>query len=262
VEKSDQINELAAALAKAQASYTAVPKQKVAKVKSQRTGAEFTYNYADLADILQMAIPCLSAQGLSFSQPHVMVDGKLRVRTLLLHSSGQWMMSDGIEISEEGDPQQFGAESTYFRRYDGCSLIGVAPDEDTDAQQAGQRVTGNQALKTQKKSVEKAEEKVEKQAAGPSQTSESSATSNGEERTTAGDDDGSQVMLDRAKELHTLADVAHGGVDKDQLQAFLRRIGYKSEVDAEGKPINSWLAISRQGLYTSVRAWILQNKKT
>jgi hypothetical protein len=65
--------------------------------------------------------------------------GKLRVVTLLIHESGEWLQSDGIEISEIGEPQQFGAESTYFRRYDGCSFIGVAPDEDTDAQQAGNR---------------------------------------------------------------------------------------------------------------------------
>jgi hypothetical protein len=58
---------------------------------------------------------------------------------MLMHESGEWMESDGIEISEAGDPQQFGGESTYFRRYDGCSFIGVAPDEDTDAQGAGKR---------------------------------------------------------------------------------------------------------------------------
>jgi hypothetical protein len=61
------------------------------------------------------------------------------VVTFLLHESGEWMASDGIAISEAGEPQQFGAESTYFRRYDGCSFIGVAPDEDTDAQGAGKR---------------------------------------------------------------------------------------------------------------------------
>ena len=136
---SESVAALAKALAAAQAEYVAVPKSKTAKVK-MKSGGEFSYNYADLADCLSMALPRLSKHGIAFSQPHVIFpDGKLRVVTFLLHESGEWMESDGIEISEEGDPQQFGAEATYFRRYDGCSLIGVAPDEDTDAQQAGNR---------------------------------------------------------------------------------------------------------------------------
>ncbi|MGB9407744.1 MAG: ERF family protein [Terracidiphilus sp.] len=136
---SESVAALAKALAAAQAEYVTVPKSKTAKVK-MKSGGEFSYNYADLADCLSMALPRLSKHGIAFSQPHVIFpDGKLRVVTFLLHESGEWMESDGIEISEEGDPQQFGAEATYFRRYDGCSLIGVAPDEDTDAQQAGNR---------------------------------------------------------------------------------------------------------------------------
>jgi hypothetical protein len=135
---SESIAAIAEAIAAAQAEYVTVPKTKTAKVKT-KAGYEYTYNYADLADILAMALPRLSKQGIAFSQPHILIDGKLRVVTYLLHKTGEWMHSDGIEISEEGDPQQFGAESTYFRRYDGASFIGVAPDEDTDAQQAGPR---------------------------------------------------------------------------------------------------------------------------
>jgi hypothetical protein len=135
---SDSIAELASALAAAQAEYVAVPKNKTARVK-MKSGGEYSYKYADLADILSMALPVLSRQGIAFSQPHVLVDGKLRVVSYLLHKSGEWIHSDGIEISELGEPQQMGAESTYFRRYDGASLLGIAPDEDTDAQDAGKR---------------------------------------------------------------------------------------------------------------------------
>lgn len=135
---SESVAALVEALAAAQAEYVTVPKNKMAKVRT-KAGGEYTYAYADLADILAMALPRLSKHGIAFSQPHILVDGKLRVVTHLLHKSGEWMQSDGIEISEDGDPQQFGAESTYFRRYDGASLLGIAPDEDTDAQQAGNR---------------------------------------------------------------------------------------------------------------------------
>ena len=143
MKRSESIAAIAEAMAAAQAEYVPVPKNKTANIKgvSKKTGKEYelSYQYADLADILAMAIPRLSKQGIALSQPHIIIDGKLRVVTYLLHKSGEWMHSDGIEISEDGDPQQFGAESTYFRRYDGASFIGVAPDEDTDAQQAGNR---------------------------------------------------------------------------------------------------------------------------
>jgi hypothetical protein len=135
---SETISAIAESLALAQAEYVPVPKTKTARVKT-KAGYEYTYMYADLADILAMAIPRLAKQGIAFTQPHILDNGKLRVVTHLFHKSGEWMQSDGIEISEDGDPQQFGAESTYFRRYDGASFIGVAPDEDTDAQQAGTR---------------------------------------------------------------------------------------------------------------------------
>ena len=136
---SETIGAIAKALAAAQLEYVPVPKNKTAKVK-MKAGGEFSYNYADLADCLGMALPRLAKNGIAFLQPNELSDGvKLRVTTLLTHESGEWMQSDGIEISEDGDPQQFGAESTYFRRYDGCAFIGVAPDEDTDAQQAGNR---------------------------------------------------------------------------------------------------------------------------
>ena len=135
---SESIAAIAKALAAAQAEYVTVPKNKTAKIKT-KTGSDYSYNYADLADCLAMALPRLSKHGIAFSQPHVIFPDGLRVVTFLLHESGEWMASDGIAISEAGEPQQFGAESTYFRRYDGCSFIGVAPDEDTDAQGAGKR---------------------------------------------------------------------------------------------------------------------------
>lgn len=140
---SEQINELASAFAKSQASYTPVKKTKTGKVQgfSKKTNKEYSYEYkyADLADILQMALPILSSNGLSFSQPHELIDGKLRCVSRLMHSSGQWIESDGVEMSEDGTPQEFGIQSTYFRRYDGSSLLGIAPDEDTDASQLGDR---------------------------------------------------------------------------------------------------------------------------
>ena len=56
---SESIAALAKALAAAQSEYITVPKIKTATVK-MKSGGEFKYNYADLADCLAMAFPRLS----------------------------------------------------------------------------------------------------------------------------------------------------------------------------------------------------------
>jgi hypothetical protein len=122
---------LAAALAKAQGEFTAVPKNKTARVK-MKSGGEFVYKYADLADVLKMALPILAKHELAFTQPLRRIDGRLAVTTRIAHSSGEFQQSDGIAIPENLSPQEFGSCLSYWRRYDGCALLGIAPDEDDD----------------------------------------------------------------------------------------------------------------------------------
>jgi len=47
---------LAGALAAAQAEYPVVPKNRTAKVKT-KLGGDYSYSYADLADILKLILP-------------------------------------------------------------------------------------------------------------------------------------------------------------------------------------------------------------
>jgi ribosomal protein L34E len=134
---SPTIGKIAAALAKAQVAFTPVPKNKVATVrpKKRQDGSqppEYKYKYADLADVLSMALPILAKNEIAFTQPLVMTSKGLRLCTKLIHSSGEWMASDGINISEQLDPQAFGGIDTYWRRYDGCGMLGIAPDSDVD----------------------------------------------------------------------------------------------------------------------------------
>lgn len=203
---SETISALAKALAAAQAEYVPVSKNKTAKVKTKQ-GYEYSYKYADLADILAMSLPRLAKHGIAFSQPHEIVDGRLRVASRLIHESGEWMQSDGIEISEDGDPQQFGAESTYFRRYDGASLLGIAPDEDTDAQQAGDR---------QRKATESAETRKREAKPKPAEAkAEESAT---QEKASAG------RLLD-AKERKQLFDDCYSyGGNNDTVAKYIQQV--------------------------------------
>ena len=134
---SPEYKEIYAAFIQAQGEFVPVAKTKTAKVKGRtKTGAEYeyTYKYADQADVLAMALPVLTKHDLGLMQPHMWIDGRLRVATRLIHSSGQWLQSYGLGLLENLAPQDFGSLSTYWRRYDVCSLLGIAADEDMDAQ--------------------------------------------------------------------------------------------------------------------------------
>jgi hypothetical protein len=134
IERELSRDTLASALAKAQAEFTPVPKTKTARVrmKEEKGGGEYTYQYADFADILKMALPILGKHGLAFSQPLRRKDNRLYLISRVLFGT-EVIESDGLILPEGLKPQEFGSILTYWRRYDGCSLLGIAPDEDTDA---------------------------------------------------------------------------------------------------------------------------------
>ena len=126
--KSEQLNELAVALSKAQAEMPAVPMNAVNKFLGNR--------YADLTTMIQTATPILAKNGLSISQQPISLDGQVGVTTTLMHSSGQWI-EDTISLPL-GDQkgltlaQVTGSIITYLRRYSYGAIIGLATDEDID----------------------------------------------------------------------------------------------------------------------------------
>jgi hypothetical protein len=125
MKSSEQINELAEALAKAQAAFPSVAKK----------GKSHTGKYATLDDVLEAIRKPLSDNGLSFVQ--MPTDGKSGVGlwTRLMHSSGQWleevfsMPAPGGRMNEA---QAYGASLTYARRYALSAMLGIATEEDTD----------------------------------------------------------------------------------------------------------------------------------
>jgi hypothetical protein len=124
---SETINELAAALAKAQAELNS------AKKDSRGHG----YNYSDLASVIEEARKVLPKHGLSFSQLVGDGDGdRVSVNTILLHSSGQFISSEAtIKIPDMrgvNDTQKAGAGLSYLRRYSLQAILGMA-SEDNDA---------------------------------------------------------------------------------------------------------------------------------
>lgn len=124
---SEQINELALALSKAQATIENVSKDKQA----------YGYKYADLASCLEAVKKPLSDNGLAVSQL-VSTDGeKQMLITMLVHSSGQWLKSvlsiESVVMKQCNSLQQIGAGITYARRYALSAIVGLTQDDD-DAQ--------------------------------------------------------------------------------------------------------------------------------
>lgn len=133
--KSENINELAAALAKAQGEIKSAAKDS--------TNPHFKSRYADLASVWDACRAALSKHGLSVAQLTATTDtGKVRVTTTLMHASGQWIEGD-LDVKPGQDTAQgIGSTITYCRRYALAAMVGVAPDDDDDGNAASERPNG------------------------------------------------------------------------------------------------------------------------
>ncbi len=135
MEKSDQINELASALNKAQSEMSGA--------KKDSKNPFFKSNYADLGSVVEAIKTPFADNGLSYSQFPLFNDGKVGVETILMHSSGQWISSQLLLPMTKQDPQAAGSAITYARRYALQAIAGI-PSEDDD---------GNAAVKSAPKKL-------------------------------------------------------------------------------------------------------------
>jgi len=128
MEHSEQINELAAALAKAQGE--------MENVKKTSENPYFKSKYASLDAVWDTVRPILAKNGISVIQGPTRTEGSdVGVTTMLLHSSGQWIRSSlALPIGDKQTAQSVGSAITYGRRYGLSAMVGVASEEDDDAQ--------------------------------------------------------------------------------------------------------------------------------
>jgi hypothetical protein len=108
-------------------------KEQTAKVKSERTGKEFEYSYADLAVILAVVRPVLAAEGIVVTQV-TSVDSE--TGAVLLITTLMWgteKLSSNFPLHIAGlNAQGVGSLMTYQRRYQLCAILGVHPVGDDD----------------------------------------------------------------------------------------------------------------------------------
>ena len=113
---------ISAALASAQGEMENAPKD--------RQNSHFNSRYADLASVIEAVRGPLSKHGIAFTQPPTVEGGRVIVRTVLSHKSGEWL---GCELSarpQQDTPQGIGSTMTYLRRYSLMAMTGIAPDDD------------------------------------------------------------------------------------------------------------------------------------
>lgn len=146
---SETLDKLAAALSAAQGAFTSPEKNRDVDVQSEK--ARYSFGYATLDAVLDMARPHLTANGLSFVQtvdeeaaplPDDPINVIPRLTTRLMHASGQWIEGSVRMQIERGGNQGVGSAITYMRRYGLMAILGICSATDDDD---GNAADGNKA---------------------------------------------------------------------------------------------------------------------
>lgn len=130
MEKSESLNELALALAKAQGAMKPALKD--------ADNPFFKSKYADIASVWEACREPLADNNLSIVQLPEPADNAILLTTILLHSSGQYLSSQLRFPITKSDPQSYGSALTYARRYALAAAVGVYQDDD-DANSASDK---------------------------------------------------------------------------------------------------------------------------
>jgi hypothetical protein len=135
---SESINEIATALAKAQAE--------IQNVTKDAKNPHFKSDYATLDAVTDTVRPVFSKHGLAVMQMPTFAVGDdggnvVTVETLITHSSGQWIRGVSAAPIQKPDPQGVGSATTYLRRYSLAAIAAIAQTDD-DGNAASSHGTG------------------------------------------------------------------------------------------------------------------------
>src|SRR5690606_26753404 len=108
------------------------------KVK-MKEGGSYSYDYADIGDVIKLTRPVLAAHGLAVLTPiHDHGDG-LACTVKILHVSGESLDLGPFPFPHGRDAQATGSMVTYHRRYALLAALGMATGEDDDGAAAKPR---------------------------------------------------------------------------------------------------------------------------
>ena len=122
----------------------------------------FKSKYVPLENVVQVVDEAMIDTGLSYTQGIAdLEEGYLRVDTIVLHESGEYMVIKGSKVKPvKNDPQSAGSAITYARRYSLSTAFGIASDPDDDGNGASQQSKNTQQPKAQPKPELTPEQKV------------------------------------------------------------------------------------------------------
>lgn len=139
---SDQTNEISLDLAKAQGVLSNPIKD--------GNNPHFRSKYATLDTGLTIVRECLSKHNIAVVQATRVEGNILMLDTRLTHKSGQWIEAEYPVCAFPAKQQEMGSALTYSRRYSLFSLVGIAGEEDDDANAAVSTVSApKRALKVE-----------------------------------------------------------------------------------------------------------------
>ncbi len=172
LERSEQIGDLVAALAKAQGEFTAA--------KKDSDNPYYNSKYADLSAVILSVRPALAKHGIALVQASTAdLERQTASVTTSIHCGEQWMSvtaeapatgrgkkaPDDLSAPLRFDVQTIGAAWQYLRRYTVQGLLGVAGEDDD-----GNAATGNTAAVPKKQPAENWKAHQQNVAKGPSET--------------------------------------------------------------------------------------------
>jgi hypothetical protein len=121
---SEKLDALAKALAAAQGKFK--PIRKTGK------NPHFNSHFATYNDLKEGTDEALIENGLSVSHYPISDSGEVGVVTVLLHSSGQFILSRLMMKPSRPGPQEAGSIITYFKRYGRACVLGIEGELDDD----------------------------------------------------------------------------------------------------------------------------------
>lgn len=128
---SEQLNEIAPALAKAQSQMLPAEKNAI--------NPHFKSSYSNLTAVFDAIREPLSSNGLAIMQEATSNNSGVSVTTRLLHVSGQWIEFEPLIIPVgKATPHAVGSAISYAKRYAVSAALGIVAHEDDDANSANQ----------------------------------------------------------------------------------------------------------------------------
>lgn len=129
LQRSESITKVAAALVKFSGE--------VSRVEKDAVNPHLRNKYATVDAIIDEIRPILSKYGLAVIQIPGGTSEQTTMQTMLLHESGEWIMSPELAMRPvKSDPQGVGSVLTYLRRYSLNAFLSLNTGEDDDGNAA------------------------------------------------------------------------------------------------------------------------------